>query len=111
MSVTIFTPGPAALLEKVRKAIDSSDIKTWSYDANGDFTHSPEQWKHKAWLRPSVQQGMLVFGLVGRKDATMSKTIYGVYHGRFVEMLLTHFDDQFTNVSSTALCDSVVDVV
>jgi hypothetical protein len=25
----------------------------------------------------------------------MTKTIYGVLHGRFIEMLLTHFDDDF----------------
>ncbi len=27
--------------------------------------------------------------------------IYGIYHGRFIEMLLTHFNTQFTLVSAT----------
>lgn len=32
----------------------------------------------------------------------MSVETYAVYHGRFSEMLLAHFDDEFSNVYSTA---------
>lgn len=49
---------------------------------------------------------MLIFGLVGQKDITMTKPIYGVYHGRFSEMLLTHFDLDFSNIIMTALGDN-----
>ena len=31
----------------------------------------------------------------------MSTVIYGVYHGRFIEMLLNHFDNRFTTVQAT----------
>jgi hypothetical protein len=39
----------------------------------------------------------------------MTKTIYGVYHGRFIEMLLTHFDNEFSAASATAQKDAQVD--
>lgn len=107
MAVMTFTSKPATLLAAIKKAIDAKEIETWQYDADGDFTHTPEQWRGQAWLRPFAQQGVLTFGLLGRKNVTMTKTVYGVYHGRFVEMLLTHFDDWFTNASATAIADSV----
>jgi hypothetical protein len=79
------------------------------YDRDGDFTHTPDQWKGKAWLRPYVQQGVLLFGLIGQQGVPMTKGIYGVYHGRFVEMLLTHFDTVFTGATTTAQANSTVD--
>lgn len=40
----------------------------------------------------------------------MIKEIYGIYHGRFIEMLLSHFDDSFSNASATALQDKKLDL-
>jgi hypothetical protein len=48
-----------------------------------------------------------LFGLIGKKDVAMTKGIYGIYHGRFIEMLLTHFDTEFNNISATAKADTV----
>jgi len=31
--------------------------------------------------------------------------LYGIYHGRFIKMLLAHFDKQFTSIQVTALAD------
>ena len=45
MAVHILTSTPNTLLTKIKAAIDKGEIDTWSYDANGDFTHTPEQWK------------------------------------------------------------------
>ncbi|ERJ35113.1 hypothetical protein L810_2257 [Burkholderia sp. AU4i] len=36
----------------------------------------------------------------------MTKVVYGVYHGRFLEMLLAHFDHSFSNATATAHADS-----
>ncbi|MDO3529463.1 hypothetical protein ACNRDB_03590 [Ralstonia pseudosolanacearum] len=107
MALTVFTSDPNTLLKSIRKAIDDKRVETWAYDRDGDFFHTPEQWKGKAWLKPIIQQGALSFGLVGQKGVTMTKLVYGVYHGRFIEMLLVHFDKDFNNVSATALADSV----
>ncbi|MDI1451389.1 hypothetical protein [Polyangium sp. 6x1] len=109
MAIVIATPNPRGLLANIKRAIDEEKVKTWSYDKDGDLTHAPDQWANKAWLRPVIGQGTLMFGLLGRKSEGMTKLIYGIYHGRFVEMLLTHFDEEFTNALVTAQKEAGVD--
>jgi len=102
MAIIIKTKSPQDLLTAIKKEIDEGKIVTWSYDSDGDFTHSTKQWNANAWLRPKVSVGELRFGILKNENIDMSAVIYGVYHGRFIEMLLTHFDDQFTNAQATA---------
>lgn len=40
----------------------------------------------------------------------MTKMIYGVYHGRFIEMMLAHFDTDFSLATASAQKDSPIDV-
>lgn len=103
MAIIIRTSDPAGLLKKIKNAIDKNEVETWVYDSDGDFIHTPEQWKNKAWLRPKIYAGELRLGILKQKEVDLSKTVYGVYHGRFIEMVLTHFDDDFTNASATAI--------
>ena len=103
MSITVFCNAPKQLLHDIKQAIDDGSIVTWGYDKDGDFTHSVDQWDRQAWLRPVITADMLTFGLIGREGVTMGKVVYAVYHGRFIEMLLAHFDESFSLVSSTAL--------
>jgi hypothetical protein len=102
MALIIQTANPSALLAAIRTEIDSKEVETWEYDDDGDFTHTPVQWKNRAWLRPQTGTGMLRFGFLGPRNVEMTKLIYGVYHGRFIEMLLTHFDDRFSSVDASA---------
>jgi len=102
MAVIVKTSNPTQLLKLIKKKIDDRSIDTWTYDSDGDFTHSPEQWKNKAWFNPKIYSNELRFGILGQKDTTMKTHIYGIYHGRFIEMLLNHFDSSFTNVQATA---------
>jgi hypothetical protein len=103
MSVRIFCDDPERLLRDIREAIRNQSVETWEVDKDNDFTHSPSQWKNKAWFRPIVEDDRLVFKIMGQKSSKMSKATYGVYHGRFIEMLLTHFDSKFRRASATAL--------
>ena len=103
MAVLVQTPSPNQLLQTIRGAIDQGHIKTWTYDRDGDFTHTPDQWRGKAWLRPVAQNGTLKFGIIGPNQASISKAVYGVYHGRWIEELLTHFDTVVGNISATPL--------
>lgn len=93
MAVYIKTNNPATLLSKIKNLINKGKIDTWQYDSDGDFSHTPDQWLNQAWFRPFVEKERLVFGILGNKKVGMSKSLYAVYHGRFIEMLLTHFDD------------------
>ncbi len=103
MAIIVKTSDPSGLLRAIYKAIDDKKVETWIYDNDKDFTHAPEQWRNKAWFRPKVYTGELRFGLLGPKDTKMSSVIYGVYHGRFIEMLLSHFDTEFSTATATAL--------
>jgi hypothetical protein len=102
MAIRVTTAQPSALLAAIKKAIDARKVDTWSYDSDGDFTHTPPQWARKAWLRPTVQVGALVLNILNPRGVNLSKEIYGVYHGRFIEMLLAHFDDNFADAHATA---------
>lgn len=104
MAVHIITNSAAGLLKSFKDAIDKKNIETWSYDKDGDFTHtaSSGQWTNKAWLRPSVKADRLVLNIVKPQNVAITPVIYAVYHGRFIESVLTHFDDWFTEAYATA---------
>ena len=103
MSITFKTYDPHGLLRAFKKAIDDGEIVTWSYDRDGDFTHTPEQWKSRAWLRPEIQSGQLYFYILTPANTNLSKVVYAVYHGRFIEAMLTHCDTLFTDGTASAL--------
>ena len=102
MAVRAFTDNPEALLTAIKKAVASGTITTWEIDADGDLTHTSKQWAKKAWMRPKVLDDRLLFNIVAAKGVTMSKTVYGIYHGRLIQTLLTHFDAMMKTVSATA---------
>jgi hypothetical protein len=103
MAVMVICNNPQNLLSNIKTAIQNGTIETWIVDKDGDLSHSPPQWLFQAWFRPSPEQGKLVFYILGAKAKAMTKTIYGVYHGRLIESLLTHFDLEFSYAYATAL--------
>lgn len=62
MAIYIKTENPQRLVDRIKECIDNHSIDTWIYDSDGDFTHSVEQWKFRAWIRPTVcsKQGSMV---------------------------------------------------
>lgn len=107
MALIVTTPTPIELLDAIKRAITEGRITTWECDDDGDFTHSASQWKHRAWLSPRIEEGdqQLIFTTVSPIETTISVTVYAVYHGRFAEMLLAHFDAMFTDIECSALGD------
>jgi hypothetical protein len=103
MAVNVICDNPQQLLGEIKSAVTSGRVKTWQLDKDGDFTHSPPQWLYKAWLHPNVEADRLTFNILGATTERTSKQVYAVYHGRFIEMLLTHFDEKFESASATAL--------
>jgi hypothetical protein len=103
MALYFLSNTPNKLLTSLKKAIDEKHITTWSYDKDGDFTHTAEQWKNKAWLRPEVRSDRLAFIIIKPQKAKLSKEVYAIYHGRFLESMLAHFDTIFTRGTATAL--------
>ncbi|HEV2628996.1 MAG TPA: hypothetical protein VGV41_10170 [Pseudolabrys sp.] len=103
MAINFETANPQALLAAFKKAIDEGHVVTWSYDANGNFTHTPSQWKDEAVLRPSIYTGWLVMNFYRRKSDKTSPGLYAVYHGRFIESMLAHCDKLFSNGTATSM--------
>jgi hypothetical protein len=103
MAINFTTTTPKKLLAEFKKAIDDKRVLTWAYDSDGDFYHTPDQWKDKAWLRPTIYEGkMLTLNFLTRVTKA-SKPTYGVYHGRFIESMLTHCDELFSGAEATSM--------
>jgi len=103
MAIIVYTEDPEKLLQSIKETIDGGEIATWAYDSDGDFSHTAPQWNKKAWLRPNSQEDRIVFNILSPLETKMSRTVYAVYHGRFIEMLLSHFDLLFASARATAL--------
>lgn len=102
MALVFETSEPERLLNAFKRAIDDGRVATWSYDHEGDFTHTTAQWKNAAWLRPRPGNP-LKFNIMCPKDRPISSEVYAIYHGRFIESMLAHCDSLFRNVTATAL--------
>ena len=112
MAIIIRTRNPHQLVDRIKQYINSQIIRTWEYDRDGDFTAAPAQWKYKAWMRPLYpDDGNLVFGIISSKNFRMTKELYGVYHGRFVATLLSHFDTDMDDLEVTPMLDNRYDSV
>ena len=103
MAINFDSADPSKLLAAFKKAIDDGHVVTWSYDKDGDFTHTPDQWKNQAWLRPNIYTGRLTLNFLGNNNVKTTKAVYGVFHGRFIESMLTHCDGLFTTGMATAM--------
>jgi hypothetical protein len=103
MAINFETTTPRKLLAAFKKAIDDKHVVTWAYDNDGDFYHTPPQWKDKAWLRPVIFESQRLTLNYLTRTATTSGPDYAVYHGRFIESMLTHCDELFTSAVATSM--------
>jgi hypothetical protein len=113
MAINVMTGNGQALLAAIFKAIDDKKVDTWRYETHDGvkyLTHSPDQWDQKAWLKATVAAPGLVLNIVKPKSSNISTVLYAVYPGRFIEMLLAHFDRQMSGASATAM-PTAADVV
>jgi hypothetical protein len=107
MAINLITDTPNKLLATFKKAIDEGHVATWSYDKDGDFTHTATQWKGLAWLCPSVvEKERLVLNIMPPQNSKVSSEVYAIYHGRFIESMLAHCDQLFTSGRASALPDN-----
>ena len=103
MSIYVRTENPRKLVDDINEKINNSGIDTWSVDKDGDYTHTSQQWQFHAWIHPIIETDRIVFAIWGRVSENLSVVDYAIYHGRFVEMLLAHFDQQCTSIEISSL--------
>ena len=112
MAIKIDTTSGAEILEKLEFLVSQDIIRTWEIDDDKDYTISSSKWNNKAWFRPHVTNaGALVFGIISSKSHTMTKELYGVYHGRLATTILAHFDDAVSGISISSQIDRRFDIV
>lgn len=97
MALIVKTRYPEELVTQIRKRIDSQEIDSWLYDADGDFTSS-SLWENHAWFRPYIETDYLIFAIIGRKDTSLTYKEYAFYHGNFTEMLMDYFSHDITEI-------------
>ena len=102
MAAHLLTSNPSKLLETFKEAVKRGHIDTWSVDSQGDFTHTPPQWKNLAWFRPAVRPDRLVLRIVKPQNGSVSWEVYGIYHGRIIESFLVHCHALFSDGIATA---------
>ncbi len=103
MALYFLTASPGELLTEIKNAITEGKIDTWSCDKEGDLTHTPPQWKNLAWLRPKTQSDRLALYILKTQSQAITKEVYGVYHGRFIEAMIRHCGNFFSEGTGTAM--------
>lgn len=112
MAIIIKTDSPKKLIKALNEAIDNREILTWSVDHEGDYTIARDQWRYHAWFRYKIlKPNVLAFGIVQSRKYKMTRDLYGIFHGRFVATLLSHFDNLMNDINVTPLLIHDIDIV
>lgn len=101
--IQIITANKVGLFDALRKRIADGEIPEWEVDDQGDFTYANAAWRRRAWMRPKKTTSGIRVNIVGVQGAAVDRETYAVFHGRFLEMLLEHFDQMFEEATATAL--------
>ena len=100
MAIIINISQPKEFLEVFKKEIDEGVIASWSYDEDGDFTLTNAELVNKAWLHPYIKEnGSLVLGILGRKNALLTIAEYSSYHSAMVETIILYFNKIIEKIS------------
>ncbi len=91
MAIYVENDDPASWIKKIVGDIKANKLDTWACDAQGDLSHTPPQYKGKAWLRPAAEQSRIAFYVLGNKTDGLPRSMFGLIQGRFVEVLVGHF--------------------
>ena len=111
MAIYIHTNDSQGLHQRLTASICNREIITWDVDKDGDYTIDRDQWRFKAWFRPTEKQGQLIFGIVQSRKYVMTNELYGVYHGRLVATILANFSDLISEVHVTPNPQRDVDII
>jgi hypothetical protein len=91
MAITVPTNEPLDLLSQIKTDISEQRLQEWELDSDGDMTLSNAEYRAKAWFRPYVKDGKLVFGIIPANEPKMTQSLFAHYHGRLLGTLLEHY--------------------
>jgi hypothetical protein len=102
MSIIVKSAKPRDLISSIKRHIDSKGTVLWTYDSDGDFSYQGE-YHGRAWLRPHIAEDQIRFVVLTSKGTTMARLTYAIYHAKWVELLLSNFDEDFSSATISAL--------
>lgn len=103
MAIIIKTQNVQKLIDSLNNSIKNREILTWMIDSDGDYTIVRDQWRYHAWFRCYNKEERIIFGIVQSRKFLMTRDLYGIYSGRFVATLLSHFDSLMDDIHVTPL--------
>lgn len=102
MKIIVYTKNAKTLLNKISTKIIDKELKTWEIVKNSEnnnlFSHTPDQWKEKAMLKPEIKKENLELILSWWKGKEPEERVKGYILGRFIEVLVVHFRKEFDNI-------------
>lgn len=111
MALIITTNNPCDIIRRFRELVNNNQIQTWQVDSDGDYTIALDQWRNKAWMRPSVNDnGQLIYHFVSSTKHPITRALYGIFHGRLAATLLAHFDTDMDKLEITPLLAHGIDI-
>ena len=104
MAIYVKTSNPKEIISKIKHGIEKGKIDTWKCDSNDYFRHTQNLWDeiikgNDMFFKPIYSNGKLIFGLTCNKKQQLPRKPYGIYHGRFIEMLINHCSDFIDEIS------------
>ena len=103
MKIIAFTDQSTVLKNAIDKKINANELETWEIVKNNKnevlYSHSPEQWKERAMLKPNIYDNRIEFVITWwTQNEEPDEATKGYILGRFVEILVVHFRRKFTHL-------------
>ncbi len=102
MKIIAYTDSPTVLKNAIDKKINDNELKTWQIEKSDKkevlYSHTPEQWNEKAMPKPKVFTNKLEFDIKWWDDKEPDEATKGYILGRFVEVLMVHFRNEFSHL-------------
>jgi hypothetical protein len=110
MAITVPNSAPLDLLLQIKKDIMTHATDEWVCDGEGDLTLSDPQWNNKAWFRPYVKEGKLVFGIIPAIEPKMNTPLFAYYHGRLLETLMGRYPHMACETQTSSVISKFYDL-
>ena len=102
MAIIITSAQPRTLLKEIREQVHEGRLRNWRLKS-GKYLAYVGDHGNEAWLSPEISINELRFEITGPEVIGVNREMYAIYHGRFIETLLSCFTTWFTEVRVTAL--------
>ena len=110
MAITVPTNAPLELLLQIKADITQQRTDEWIWDTDGDITLVDDEYRSKAWFRPYVKFGKLVFGIIPAIEPKMTPALSAYYHGRLLETLLGRYPNEIGETMTSSIVSKFYDL-